>query len=874
MHIDVEDQLARRFAAPLPDCARRRIVIWHDAEGEFADVFAKLEAAGFGGADAPPLPRLVRLVRAEPGGLFAVKKLLARDDVESDVLVYRRRARGSLEGDWLADVELYAESFQADYLSLLVDQLDAADTDEVRAALSELKGFFAAKDRAARFKSRVGAPRTSAEVRCGVLAVLLGSAEVSPEAIVRALLLRLRAGEGALCGVEKFGARAALERLVEHVTGYAGDVADSRSLSAHVLVTASSATMDPAHLKGLERYLAPACAQFCLNVVRGWMSCDDEAAYAALYEACREVEDACNLPRRFAELPLAALGRCEVFPCVNERILQDLMGSLAQGAHRCEEVGPVVQARRCLGWYECVEPYFDLLSAAADMQAFYLRHTQGFHLARAHEAWRAYVEDWHAMDTAYRRLVCALNRSAKDPSPLLEEEASALADWADRLYNGWFLPESTACWTRAALSQWAVRGCVEDVPDQRRFFADVVEPELSAGHRVCAIVSDALRFEVACELADRLERQMRGQARLDTMQAAFPSVTEFGMAALLPHAALAFDAGARSVLADGLPTGTTEQRQAVLRGRVPQACALRAPDVLGMKTADLKQATAQARVVYVYHNKIDAAGEKLPTEGEVFEACADAIEDVCALAKRAVSGMGITRVVVTADHGFLFTRKPLRAFERVGRDVLEGESVLEGRRFAVARDGATSDVLARVDMSAYGPFAGFAPRDCTRIKRPGAGERYVHGGASLQELCVPVIRFRSLRAGAKGAQETRPTTLQLVSTNRRITSALFRVELFQTEAVAGKVAPRAYDLVLTDASGNEVSDVRLVHADSASASELERVTQVAFALSAKRAFAPAEPCYLVAREHEGGRVAWKEEFSVDIAFMPLDDFGF
>ena len=129
--IDVEEQLKLRFLQPLSSCAPRRVVVWHDADGEFAPEFERLAAEGFDGAgtDDGVMPahgdfeRSVRFVEACEGRMFAVKKLINRDDLANDILLYRRCPRGRLEGDWLADVELYADRFQADYLSLLADRL-------------------------------------------------------------------------------------------------------------------------------------------------------------------------------------------------------------------------------------------------------------------------------------------------------------------------------------------------------------------------------------------------------------------------------------------------------------------------------------------------------------------------------------------------------------------------------------------------------------------------------------------------------------------------------------------------------------------------------------------------------------------------------
>jgi hypothetical protein len=39
----IKQRLAERFAAPLPEFHKRRIVFWHDEDGEFADAVDELD---------------------------------------------------------------------------------------------------------------------------------------------------------------------------------------------------------------------------------------------------------------------------------------------------------------------------------------------------------------------------------------------------------------------------------------------------------------------------------------------------------------------------------------------------------------------------------------------------------------------------------------------------------------------------------------------------------------------------------------------------------------------------------------------------------------------------------------------------------------
>ena len=115
--IDVIDELKQRFLQPLPDFRVRRVVIWHDADGEFAERFEELSREGFDGAGTTDgvmpaqgdFARPVRFMEARDGVMFEAKRIIARGDTTSDILLYRPCARGSVEGDWLADVELYAD---------------------------------------------------------------------------------------------------------------------------------------------------------------------------------------------------------------------------------------------------------------------------------------------------------------------------------------------------------------------------------------------------------------------------------------------------------------------------------------------------------------------------------------------------------------------------------------------------------------------------------------------------------------------------------------------------------------------------------------------------------------------------------------------
>lgn len=878
--LDVKEQLAQRFAQPLGECAGRRIVIWHDPDGEFEEEFAAL--AGAEGDGVVSLGgREVRCADAHDGNMFATKLLVNRQSDGQDLLLYRRRARGDLEGDWLADVELYADHFQADYLSLLIDELGVADTAEVREALRRFSAFFRSQERTARFKAKLSRGQTARDVALGVLCVLL-KAESDDFAAVACAYARIAAADfeepGSLAEtlglLDKHGARDSLDRLLKRVAGYAGDAADARAFLCHLLVSALAASMDPEKLRGLERFIALPNAEFCLRIVYEWHRQEGESKTSPLYEACQTVQGECNLAERFEALALGDLLGADVFPCINEVLLRDLFQSASHGSDRRDDMRQVLETRRSMMWAERFEVYFECLEAAADIQAFYWEHSQGFDLATAADVWNAYCGDWWRMDAAYRRFCDAYRRSVLDLSAL-DDVAHDLSEWVDGVYTNWFLPKANDCWVAAAAPQWEEQGFVEGIPQQRRFYQDEVLPQMGSGRCLVVGICDGMRYGVGRELAEFLERETKGNAEVGAMQAVFPSETVFGMAALLPNRTMAFDEATGGVFVDGLPTRTTEDRQRVLQSVRPNSRAAKLTDLLAMRPAEQKAFAEGMDVVYVYQNTIDKTGHSDEASSDVFDACEKAVRDMKALVDLAVRNMGARQVIVTADHGFLFTHQGLIALDVVERACVSGEPLEVHRRFLRSDAAAESELLLRMNMEGLdgGEWSWWAARNCLRIKAPGS-RHYVHGGISLQELCVPVVRFRNTRSGAKDFVSTQPATIKLLSTNRRIANSLFTLDFFQNEAVGGKVLAAAYELCFTDSSGNEVSDAHIVPADRTGADERERQSRVRFALKPGIEWDSRSAYYLVARDKATSSIVWREEFRIEIAFAPLEEFDF
>ena len=179
------------------------------------------------------------------------------------------------------------------------------------------------------------------------------------------------------------------------------------------------------------------------------------------------------------------------------------------------------------------------------------------------------------------------------------------------------------------LSQWKFI----DMDAQTNFYEREIAPVLKSGRKIAVIISDALRYEVAQELSERIDRESRFSTKLTMQYSVLPSYTQLGMAALLPHGSLEFDSKDRLyVLADGRSTKRNRSAHRHSFGRRRQSD--RYDDLTKLKVSEIKELYKSCNVLYVYHNHIDATGDAEKTELETVDACEKTFKELGEVVKK------------------------------------------------------------------------------------------------------------------------------------------------------------------------------------------------------------------------------------------------
>ena len=854
-------ELNQKFAAPLPEFYIRRIVFWYDEDREFEEQINEIQLSN------------AKIVCLTGNNNFEVKKLLGVDDLTSNYLVYCPLTYETPEDNWLMDVELYSEEFRADLISIWMDEMGLPSTPALRKLVKEYHKFFKAVIRRNKITNMSNTPTVPAQLHMAIMAALGNIKKVNPANIIKEVLKAgLDKNTNLLYGeFVNYGAESAFWNMVQQGTGYTSDEPDLGQLATHMLLTATTRTMRLEYLSGLDQFISIPHQAYCFDFVSDWMHSEDVSAFA---EIARSVEDELKLHQRFMKMEVDDLVETEVFPCIHEVILFKLMTEISDHIINVDVIKRTVDKRRTCIWYENVKDFYEGILQVANMQEFFKEHATGFHSAEAKEVWKEYTEEYYKMDTYYRLFHKSYGESLKAYNSELHDLFNNVMDKVEGLYGNWFLGQLGGNWASVCADELSEYGHILEVPKQTDFYKSKIR---NADTRMFVIISDALRYEVAATLAEQLRREKQSKVELSSMQGIFPTITKFGMAALLPHDEITVEQHGEilKVLADGQATDSN-YRDKVLKAANPKSIALKYTDIVSVKRPERSAWVKGQEVVYIYHDTIDEASHTADTM--VFPACDDAIVELKNLINIIVNDFGATNIILTADHGFLYTYSPLKEDDKVDKSGFVNRIIEYGRRYAIMLKDTKAEYLQRVMfLGGNTEYDAFAPKGNVRIKMNGGGLNFVHGGTSLQEMCVPVIEYHHLRNSSKeylknkNKYDTKSVEIGLLSATHKVSNMIFSLNFYQKEPVCDNREAATYQIYFTDTSGKQISDIQTIIADKTSDNGQDRTFRCSFNLKSLK-YDNKEVYYLVIAD-ENGMVSSREEFQIDIAFA-VDEFDF
>lgn len=766
----------------------RRVVFWYDDDASYAEEVDSLQ-----------LRENCKLWKLTECNHFATKLQIEEREPDVNFLVYAPFARPEDQGNHLADTFYYAEHFYSDRLVQLSEGLGipAECMDEVK----KYKKFWTSGN-VARFRNLHIDDYTPDSVALGILCVLAGARANSIEELARAVLLAGLEENSILKKMEHYRITPVFWRFMERQYGYGDESPTLWKFFVTLLVTYTDA-MAGGDIPGAWKVFLSPRANDGVVFVKNLMNHGETAAFYD--DAAARVSGALKASALIKEMSLESVAISDTFADFDENLISWMTAKIEDDMLDEKIAGMTIpeialsRIRPCYHFSRKYENRYQMLYHAYRVIKDISLHT---FQPTLQDVVRDYVDHTYEIDLHYRRFYFYMDRLG------MQENAEKIRELVENAYTNRYLSDFAYQWnsilTDEAYHAW---------PGNRQsgFFEHFVKPfmrEDGKTGRVVVIISDGLRYECARELLDHLEFDEKCDARMDYMLSVLPSETTLGMAALLPHRDIVVSPNLE-VKVDGITCGNEmAARQKILQKYELHSACYPFDVVMKAKQEELREMFQDKTVVYIYQDQIDARGEKLPLEHEVFQACQEAIEEIRMLIRRLTDRISNTRYLVTADHGFIYKRDKLVESDKISMD--KASFTYRNKRYLLSLEPAKNDALSSRTLSYLGKLNEVfvsTPKGADIIKVQGGGQNYVHGGSSLQEMVVPVLKVRTFR----GRQDTEAVGVELASFCHRVTAATFRLEFMQMEPVTDTVKPRSLVAFFVDGTGSKISfDVPII----------------------------------------------------------------
>jgi len=838
---NIQEQLNTEFAKE-----STRIIFWFDDKGEYEDEVAELCL------DNATLHIL------DGANWLYTKWLLHEQDTEGKYLVYAPFSRPSDAENPLADLYYYSVPYYTDRISQMSQEIGI--DNRFKEHMAQYGNFWKNKVRIEKFKS-LGIDHFNVEmIDIGLIAVLTEVKIANFEEIVRQLLLT-----DATEYIKALENNNLLERFWQLCNKYFGYDAENPNLddlaACMVITYAASAlkTSVPTVMKSYVLKKRNDVVVFIRNIM------DNVSNRIHYDELAEKIDKSLRFTAKISDeikkdsgsIQLVDIFACDAFSGIDDILINwcldklndEILDAQIDGMNIAQIADQRISkafhyGEKYQNEYKAIKYAYLMMKSVSLME----------YTSDVAVLVQDYQKETYLIDSYYRWFYYAYDQ-IEENDRFLEARLRV-----ENIYSNTYLQKLVPKWNDGLDDETVASiGLIK----QEDFFKHYLRA-YDGKDRVIVIISDALRYECAKELMSKLELDEKCDARMDAMIGVLPSVTSLGMASLLPHKELDVDAE-MNVTVDGNSCGDIVSRDKVLKVQNENNIAV-SFDEIYKNRGRAKELLQEKNVVYVYHNQVDARGDKQASENEVFRACEEAIREIVELIHQLTGDVSATKYIITADHGFLYKRDKLQEFDKVSfrKEICE----YSNKRFLLTTEMIDEQGMLSRARAYLDKLYVTTPIGADIFKVPGGGQNYVHGGSSIQEMLIPVVEVKT----AKGKMKTDFVDVILTSVSRKVTNLITYFDFIQTDKVTEVMKARNIIAYFATESGEKISfDVPIV-ANSREDAPEKRAYHEKFALKS-REYKYGDKYYLhLVDANDEKNILHSYEFMIDIAFV--DDFGF
>ncbi len=810
---------------------KHRIVFWYDANKELRGDYESL---------ALPDIEKIELKNNE----FKVKYQVLRESPKQKFLLYQEGPQPARLDNWLLDVLLSHDEFRTDQVAIWLNELGLSRDDA--AVVQEHHAFFNSGKRRDQLKNILKKDDTPGKIRLKMLGVCTGIvSDPRLDVILEHLLADEAEGKSEKinlinrCSLELF-----LWEQLKRLYGYIPENLENPSIKDFVIELFKSCY-------AMETEGGFKLSTDALVFLKRWKdSRTHEDAFEKISNDCSVI---LNIEENLYELDYRKLIDLDYFEAIDRQILRGLVADVAEKKITAGECAQLVRQRRQSHW--CAK--FSNLYSAIDNAAQFLNEVETVNLSieSMAEGIESYTKNWYRIDQLYRRFIYHVRESAQ-PTLL-----GGLIEQVENKYSNSFLLPMNDNWQKIVdgLEKWDAAS----ITLQKNFYSKWAQPFVNKKTKVSVIISDAMRYEIGEELLSRVRQEDRFEAKLEPALSMLPSYTQLGMAALLPNETISLkeNKDTYTISVDGINAQGTPARAKILKSlKGIRSSALKSEDLMKLNGDECRELVRDHDIVYVYHNKIDATGDKCDSEEGVFKASEETLTHLVKLVKKLASA-NATNLLITADHGFIYQDRAIEESDFLAVEPEGKKILLHNRRFVLGfglKEQASLRKFSASELGFESDIEVQIPKSINRLRVRGAGSRFVHGGASLQEIIIPVIQINKKRKS-----DIRSVDVEILKGSTSIiTSGQLSVVFYQKEAVTDKVQARILRAGIWTKDGVLISDLHTLKYDLTSDNPRERELPTRFLLTRVADEVNNQEVILKLEEQEGDTSHFKPYKSV------------
>lgn len=830
---------------------QNRYVFWYDEGGQMKDIATSLDVPG------------INVLEME-GNAFSIKYQMQKgEQPETGYVIYITEPMPKDEQNWLLDYQEEGALFSADMSSLYAAECGIAMELKEKVVDKHL-AFFKKADNRNKLAAKLSPGMDSAEIEKQMLAVVCKS-NATCEAFTYALITEANNEETTMqADLKAYHLEDFYWQQAETYFGYHA----GRNIKDLIIVLfkndmQSHLTGKAADKTGNEQALTNEALIF----IRDWR---DSRTYGDLYtEWANRLEDELGIKDEVCEYSMQQLLGVETFPCIDKVIAGYLLTEVINATITTEQMEAIIEERENKLFFDVARHTLRALLQARYLFTDIEQKMNELSFDTAKEGFLLYEQSLYTIDLHYRHYIAEANLA--ESKQLLAQ----VTERVERTYTNHYLLALAKKWQPLidGMDTWKMEG----IFSQSVFYTTYVYPFITNKKKIFVIISDALRYETMVELSERIAQMPRMETDMKpAMLSTLPSYTQLGMAALLPHKQLSYEKDADEVFADGMSTKGTEARSKVLQKAVARSKAITAEDFL--KTTNAKTAFKDFDLIYIYSNMIDKTGDDKASEGMVFKATEDEMAHILQMIDLIRNGNGCN-ILITSDHGYLYQNETLDETDFSDFKVMGDTIIQDSRRFVIGRGLEEGDAVKTWSAEEVGLTDSPAEngtgisslqvqtaKGLNRIRKQGAGSRFVHGGSMPQEVVMPV-----LHVNIKKKQGVSEVSVDILNKKSKITTNTQTISFYQNQPVSEKVKEVTLRFGFYDQAGNLLSDSITLTFGSTSEDSTQREQKHRFMFKRQLSELNGQEIYLRKEQQVAGSSQFKKlediAYKVSVLFM-------